>query len=321
MHVHIVHEGLGERTIVRIGFPLNPKMRKLATACMTFIVPDETQEPIGLQWVGFESKCATPDIPEDGGGVAMTRAAIEYILERFPERDRIQFTDDSKLKRCKAGLLPRRSLSSAATTNFQNIRDVVVHLAYHNLMLYGATWYQRHFGAEITALDESAKIQQQQMLQHVRDHLDIQTPRGKGAFDAWMAKFVLPATISPSLAWMRGHEITSEMRAAYEESGSWFDFYRNVNARCGCGVFAILIETVLRNPPSVGGMGLNMATWTWEIRRKTVGGSSSGRKRGGHMSLRKAATEGKAASARAYFCRLDKSNFKNKFRDGGLEFA
>ena len=78
MHVHIVHEEWGERTVIRIGFQLDPpKMRNLAMACMTFFVPDEAHEPIGLQWVGFESKCASPDLPEDGGSIAMTRAAIK----------------------------------------------------------------------------------------------------------------------------------------------------------------------------------------------------------------------------------------------------
>jgi hypothetical protein len=281
---------------------------------MTFTVPDAPQEPIGLQWVGFETKCATPDLAEGGGSVAMTRAAIKYVFGRWPQRDRMQLTDDSKLKRCKAGLHPRYHSGGS------DLRDIVVPLAYHSLMLHGATWYQRHMAAELIAQDEPARIRRLQVLQEVRDRLATRLPQTPGAFEAWMAEFVVPATISPSFAWMRGSDVTSAMRGAYEASGSWFEFYRNVNARCGCGVFAILVDTVLRNPPSEGGMGLNMNTWTWEIRRQAAAGGAA-RARGGGRGCYKM---GNAASARAYFRRLDlKSKSKSKSsrsRAGCLEF-
>lgn len=284
MHVQITHDGYGGQTIIRIGFPKGP------ASCMTFIVSDaEPQAPIGMMWVGFESKCATPDLPEEGGGVAMTRAAIKYVFELFPERDCIQLTDDSKIKRCKAGgrgIYPRRTPSTLMTNN---LRDIAVPLAYHSLMLYGATWYQRKFGADVTT------IRQRQVLQDVRRRLETRPP--PGLFDAWMEEFILPATISPTLAWVRGDELTSEMRAAYDEASSWFDFYRKVNARCGCGVFAILIETVLRNPPSEGGMGLNLSTWTWDIHRQPALAVAGGRGGGGGCGCTK--------SARAFFRRLD----------------
>ena len=70
-------------------------------------------------------------------------------------------------------------------------------------------------------------------------------------FRAWFDKF-LPLPKTAAWAWIP----EPLMAAAWAASATWGEFYREVNARCGCGVFSVFAKDVLQAPPPYGpGLG------------------------------------------------------------------
>ena len=90
-------------------------------------------------------------------------------------------------------------------------------------------------------------------------------------FRAWFDKF-LPLPKTAAWAWIP----EPLMAAAWAASATWGEFYREVNARCGCGVFSVFAKDVLQAPPPYGpGLG-KVDRGEWEIARPraTTGGGS-----------------------------------------------
>jgi hypothetical protein len=254
LHVHTsVENDDTNQTYVRIGFPT--QQRTLAMTCVFFIVPHDPTEPIDLQWVGFKPTCASPDI---NNGVMLMKAAIHYIFEMFPNHaEGIQLTDDSKLTMCKTGV-------SGRTYAAHNARDIAVSLAYHNILLYGQTWYQRHFGAYVVSHKPEIKNENTSKLDEIRRILKSQ--KQKTDFGEWFDTYVLSMTNGRrGFDWASCDAMRTALESIYTKTDTWMDFFQAVNTECGCGIFFVLIETVLRNSPSQGGFGLNMGTWTFQI--------------------------------------------------------
>lgn len=290
LHVHTLVDDDAEQTLVRIGFPT--QQRSLAMACVFFIVPHDATEPIDLQWVGFKPTCASPDI---GGGTTLMKAAIQYIFETFSgHSEGIQLTDDSKLTTCKT-LLGRHA------KNIGGGRDITVPLAYHNILLYGQTWYQRHFGAYVVSYKPEISEENVSKLNEIVNIL--KSSKERTGFDDWFETYVLSMTNGRrGFEWASCDDMRNAIESVYTQTDTWTEFFQGVNARCGCGIFFVLVETVLRNSTSQGGMGLNMGTWTFQIPRskQSHAQSHAGNQHGAGSSRRNNA-------ARAYFRHKDRT--------------
>ena len=287
-------------TWVRFGVPRQAGVERPALACVTFVVGDDEQEDIALEWVGYRPDCSEPDLPEVSGSAEMLRAAIGVVFARFPGRDGIRFSDTSRLNRCYEALAPRASRASVNPRLVPpDAAPVPVPLSYHGILLHGQTWYQRHFGARPVSRWDSDP---ESKLEGVRSALAAQRPTADGSFERFWADHVLVAPGSAHGRWLDGPSgVREAARACWEATsgGSWHAFYRCLNDAVGCGVFAPIIDSVLRAKPPEG-LDLNMISWQWRIARDAhdAGASVGGGRRGAPPAQRRAADALFAASDR-----------------------
>jgi hypothetical protein len=323
----LVHESRdGPMRVVRVGLP----DRVLARSCVTFLVPPDDEEPIALDWVGYDSACTVGAAMSDGGGatVAMLGAAIRLVFDMLPRRTHIELMDTSDIPRCFADATARRAgtLSSAGGGTRVKLR---VPLAYHSILLHGHTWYQRHFGAEVVpfpayrarteeapdaamarvrrALAQPVPTVADSLSRSLSDGLSDAADTPDAEFDAWFERHV---TLGQSrgvtaTAWLFDPRLKAAMRGAWRQGGRWTDFFRRVNDACGCGIFSTLCDSVARES-----LGLNMRTWSWRIPRAAhVGGGGGGR--AVSVGLR-AVPAARRAAASAFFRSMDRLRVRQR---------
>lgn len=299
IHRRTTHYG----TELRFGVP-DARMHQ---ACVFFIVPEDPELPIQLEWVGHNPACSVPDLPERGGTVAMLKGALAVLWADFPDRRLVHLTDNSMLLRCypddpHADAATAAAAASLATTGANRPPPPPVSLAYHSVLLYGRTWYERHFGAH--PLSDGHRPKPQDELRRVAAALAGRQSGGwtSAGFDAWFdanVGGVRRPQSDPRWAWLYGPTRACMRDAWTRAPSSWNAFFRDVNERCGCAVFRVLNQTVAR-----GRLGLDMGPWTWEIRRPPPRRNSGGTGMvGGGVDelVRSPVTGGLARAVAAYF--------------------
>lgn len=280
-------------TEVRFGVPSNDGRRALALSCILFAVSDDPTTPITLEWVGYYPGCATPTLSEDGGTVAMMRSMLDWLRTKFPRHDRIHLMDTSKLNRCYQAVVRYRGKTHIGvqslpdtTTSMSSTAQQPIELAYHSVLLYGQTWYQRHFGATLVprptiAPENRIDLRRAQHASHnasssfqdpettLRECREIleRPPDDEVDFEGFWNAFVRPHPYATrSDRWLDNAKDT--MRQLWDEmrvsQGTWQTFFRAVNEQVGCGVFKPIIEYFAKDAEH--GLGLNMSSWSWEIR-------------------------------------------------------
>ena len=174
-------------------------------------------------------------------------------------------------------------------------------------MLYGQTWYQRSLGARVLPLPR-ARASRQPAAELERAAAALRAaPAGAGdaaAFDDWFGAYVAAGRPAYSLRWRWLYGPTREamLDAWMAHPASWNAFFRDVNERCGCAVFRVLIATFLR-----GALGLNMDAWSWEVTRPQPQQGGGGARARAPAVRRTRASPALARAGAAYFRAMERA--------------
>lgn len=225
----------------------------------------------------------------------------------------MHLTDNSQLLRCypavpHADAATARAAERIHSTGINRPPPPPVSLAYHSVMLYGRTWYERQFGARPVRRERDPRTGRRAFVRDERAAAELARVRAAlalapaegwtaAAFDAWFDEHVADdrPLHDPRWAWLYGDTRDCMRDAWLRRPASWSAFFREVNARCGCAVFAVLVETVAK-----GALGLHMGTWLWEIRRPPASAAAPAMA-GGGGALRRPAPPALAKAGAAFF--------------------
>lgn len=267
--VHTSHDAGDRVHRLRFGLPGG----RLQQACVYFVVPDDGRKPMQLEWVGHDDKCSDPDLPDRGGTKVMLEAALRLLRMHFPGRrnGEVRFSDSSKLLRCypEPPHAPRdlEAIRTSMHPRAPGAAPEPVSLAYQSVLLYGSTWYQRHFGAFPLDLQYAEEHEERpaDALARVAREL-ARPPEGAGderAFRGWFERYVGVAHDAgrPHMRWLRSARVVDALRAAWmRPPASWNAFFREANDALGCAVFGVLNDTFARRR-----LRLDMNRWEWAI--------------------------------------------------------
>jgi len=100
-----------------------------AMKCVSIHVYDD-EDYVSLSELLYDSLCTLDDdlLPRHSGTIDLLNASLLFCQRLFPDKHTIRFTDESVIKCANGKILPLPEVS---------------------LMIYGQTWYQRHFDVKL----------------------------------------------------------------------------------------------------------------------------------------------------------------------------
>lgn len=100
--------------------------------CMSVNVDERT-----ISMIQYRQNCPIADVMEHGDTIEMVQSFLRFLAEKETFTT-ISFVDTSTFE------------CLLESNNDTDAFDILISLPFHNIIVYGNTWYQRHFGAYIS---------------------------------------------------------------------------------------------------------------------------------------------------------------------------
>jgi len=163
-----------------------------------------------LGGVMFNRNCpANKELARKEGTVSLVRCALKVILLLYPSITHYTLTDKSWFE----------------------CRNRNVHLCNHNFLLYGKTWYQRHFEAT-----NRSGLTERTMKRFDR----VLSKKPTERFSVFWGRF--DKLIRNSSCYKDIRDRLGTIRQMYETCDDWHDFFRNVHEQVGCFFFVPMLK-------------------------------------------------------------------------------